>query len=87
MALNPIIVQGGDASDRPFDDVVAVTKADAALPDGPCRGLWVGTAGTVNIKTLAGNVRTGVPVFVGTNPIGCQEVRTGGTAGDIWAGY
>lgn len=84
---NAITIDGGDASDRPLDMIVPVTKADAALPDGPCRALWVGSAGTVNIRDGSGAVRANVPVFQGINPIVCQEVRTGGTAADIWAGY
>lgn len=85
---NRINEEFGDASSAPFDMLVPVTKADdTPLPDGPCRGLWVGTAGTVNIKDGSGATRTGVPVFAGTNPIVCQAVRAGGTALDIWAGY
>lgn len=89
MATNPLDIRSGDASDRPFDMVVPVTKVDGPLPDGPCRGLIVGAggAGTVNIRDGSGALRTGFPVFEGINPVVCQEVRSGGTASGIWAGY
>jgi hypothetical protein len=66
---------------------VPVTKADAALTDGICRALWVGTAGTANLMDAQGNTRTSVPLQAGFNPLSCSQVRTGGTAGDIWALY
>lgn len=84
---NSIQVAGGDASDRPADAVIPVTKADAALPDGTCRALLVGIAGTANIVDATGTTRTNVPLQQGYNPIVCQQVRTGGTASDIWALY
>lgn len=77
----------GDPSSRPADDYVPVTKADVDLPDGPCRSLFVGTAGTANLMQLDGTVRTNVPLHVGTNPFVCKQVRLGGTAADIWALY
>ena len=67
--------------------LVPVTKADAELPDGPCRCLLVGTAGTANIVDATGATRTNVPLQQGYNPIVCQQVRTGGTASNIWAIY
>lgn len=67
--------------------VVPVTKADADLPDGPCRALLVGTAGTANISDLTETIRTNVPLVVGYNPISCVQVRTGGSADNIWALY
>lgn len=86
---NPIDYRFGDASSAPFDMVVPVSKADAPLPDGPCRALVVGPggAGTVNIKDGSGVTRTSYPLFEGVNAVVCQEVRTGGTASQIWAGY
>jgi len=69
-------------------DIVPVSKNDDLdLNGGICRGLWVGTAGTANIRTAAGAVRTGVPLIQGVNPIMCVRVLTGGTATDIWAMY
>ncbi len=64
-----------------------VTKADADLPDGVCRALWVGTAGTANLQQMDGTIRTSVPLLAGLNPFGAKQVRTGGTAVDIWALY
>ena len=69
------------------NDIVPVTKADADLPGGICRGLWVGTAGTAKLKTAAGAVRDNVPLIQGMNPIQCSQVMLGGTAADIWAIY
>lgn len=65
----------------------AVTKADADLPDGICRALLVGTAGTANLQDAEGNVRANVPLQAGFNWLSCRQVRTGGTAADIWALY
>jgi len=75
------------ASSAPAREVIPVTKADADLPDGQCRGLLVGTAGTANIKDGGGTTRADVPLQQGYNPIRCIQVRTGGTADDIWALY
>jgi hypothetical protein len=78
----------GNASSSPADRFVPVTKADAALPDGTCRGLLVGTAGTANLMEQDGvTIRTNVPLQQGYNPLVCEQVRTGGTAADIWALY
>jgi hypothetical protein len=84
---NEIIAKYGDPSSNPADAFVLVTKADADLPDGPCRSLLVGTAGTANIQQLDGTTRANVPLQQGYNPIACKQVRTGGTASDIWALY
>jgi hypothetical protein len=84
---NRIDSQSGAYASSPADAVIPVTKADADLPDGNCRALLVGTAGTANIKDATGTTRTGVPLQQGYNPIVCQQVRTGGTATDIWALY
>ena len=64
-----------------------VTKADADLPAGTCYGLCVGTAGTANLMDETGAIRTAYPLQAGYNPIRCKQVRTGGTAADIWALY
>ena len=84
---NDITAKYGDASAAPADMLVPVTKADTALPDGTCRCLLVGTAGTANIVDGSGATRANVPLQQGYNPIVCQQVRTGGTASDIWALY
>jgi hypothetical protein len=71
----------------PASIFVPVTKADADLPDGICRGLLVGTAGTANLQDAEGTTRTNVPLQQGYNPLICKQVRTGGTASDIWSLY
>lgn len=78
-------VQAGHSD--PATSIRAVTKADAALPDGPCRALLVGTAGTANVMDCSGTILTAIPLQLGFNPISVQQVRTGGTAADIWALY
>lgn len=72
---------------NPAREIKPVTKADSDLPDGICRGLLVGTSGTLNIKDADGNTVTSVPVTLGYNPLSLQQVRTGGTADDIFALY
>jgi len=76
------------------DDVTApglvyapVTKADTDLPGGVCRALLVGTAGTANLMQSDGTTRADVPLQQGMNALVCKQVRTGGTAADIWAIY
>lgn len=64
-----------------------VTKADADLPYGMTRGLWVGTAGTANLMDEDSNIETNVPLVVGFNPFQCKRVLTGGTADNIRAMY
>jgi hypothetical protein len=71
----------------PSGKIATVTKADSALPGGVCKALWVGTAGTANLMDENGTTLTDFPLVVGLNPIRLQQVRTGGTAGDIWALY
>lgn len=73
--------------ERPAAACIPVTKANTALPDGPCRALLVGTAGTANIKDGKGAARANVPLQQGYNPIQCMQVSTGGTADNIWALY
>ncbi|MFC5067809.1 spike base protein, RCAP_Rcc01079 family [Flaviflagellibacter deserti] len=66
---------------------VPVTKADADLADGPCRGLLVGTAGTANLREADGTERANVPLVAGYNPLVVRRVKPGGTADSIWALY
>lgn len=66
---------------------VPVTKANSDLPDGIAGGLLVGTAGTANLMDINGDVRTDVPLQAGYNPLVVKQVRTGGTADNIWALY
>lgn len=71
----------------PASVYVPVTKADANLPDGMCRALLVGTAGTANLMDRNGDIRSTVPLQQGYNPLMALQLRTGGTADDIWALY
>lgn len=68
-------------------EFVPVTKADSNLAGGITRGLLVGTAGTANLMDETGTVRTDVPLQAGYNSLHVLQVRTGGTASDIWALY
>jgi hypothetical protein len=76
-----------DTPDSSAKAIVPVVPADADLPGGICRGLLIGTAGTGNLVDGAGNTITAVPLQQGYNPIQVRQVRTGGTADDIWALY
>ncbi len=88
MADNPFILRPTNALTAPASKIVPVTKDDVAdLPDGVCRALLVGTAGTANLIDVSGVARTGVPLQAGYNPIGVQRVLTGGSASNIWALY
>lgn len=64
-----------------------VVKADSDLPDGPCRGLLVGTAGTANLMDIDGNIEALVPLVAGYNMLVVKQVRLGGTADNIRALY
>lgn len=80
----PIQSEGLDIPARQYAPVV---KANTVLPDGPCRALLVGSPGTANLMDWGGEIREGVPLQVGYNPICCLQVREGGTADNIWALY
>lgn len=84
---NAIELRGGDASDRPADDYIPVTPSNTDLPDGPCRGLLVAAAGTVNLTTVAGVNRDNVPLQASYNPLVASKIRAGGTATNIFALY
>jgi hypothetical protein len=74
----------------PAYDVIPVTKADADLPEGSCKAILVGQAGTLNIQTVgrgSPEIRTSVPLAAGIYPFQCKQIRTGGTADNIWAIY
>ena len=71
----------------PVDFVLVSTAApasDITLPEG-CRGLLIGTAGTLNVTMQNGSQRNGLPFLQGQNPGFFATVRTGGTAANIWA--
>lgn len=74
----------------PAADVVPITPGATALTGGPCRAILIGTAGNINITTLAGEERDDVPVQAGITPIQCTHIRAGATAPaaeNIWAMY
>lgn len=64
---------------------VKLTKANTDIAGGPARALLVGTAGTANLMDEFGTTTADVPLQQGYNPINVKQVRTGGTADDIWA--
>lgn len=82
-----------DEQVRPAGVVIKVTKSDSAdlktthKQDYDPRGLFVGTAGTLNGIDLQGNTVTNFPAQVGLMPIRLRRVTTSGTADDIWALY
>lgn len=67
-------------------DIVALSKASSVTIRVP-RALWVGTAGTANFVTPAGQTVTNFPLQAGLNPIKIRELSDGGTASDIWGLY
>ncbi len=71
--------------DSPGRKIVEVSDG-IDLPDGPCRALCVGTAGTATLIDAEGNTATDYPLQQGYNPIRVTKV-TFGTASDIWALY
>lgn len=72
----------------PASILAPVTRSDTAdLPDGDCRSLLVGQAGTANLIDVSGGTRINVPLQQGFNPIRVRRLLTGGTAADIWAIY
>ena len=84
---NPFRSHSGGLS-APASKVVPITPDDDVdLPDGVCRALLVGTAGTATLIDASGAERTGVPLQRGYNPIGVARVKTGGTAANLWALY
>ena len=85
MAISPAYLT------TPAFDVISVTKADAALPDGTCKALLIGSAGTLNVQMVGIDgvavIRNGLPLEAGIYPFQCVQVRTGGTADNIFAIY
>jgi hypothetical protein len=77
----------GQISSAPLLDYVPVTPGAGDLPDGPCRAILATAAGTVNLTTIAGDQRNGVPVNAGVNPLAARAIRAGGTATGLFAGY
>jgi hypothetical protein len=72
--------------ESPSDTFVLVTKANENL-ERVTKALLVGSAGTANLMDASGQIRTDVPLIQGYNPLRVKQVRTGGTADNIWALY
>ena len=70
-----------------YSTFAPVTKADSNLAGGATRALLVGTAGDANLMQRDGTIRTAVPLVAGINYLSVLQVRTGGTASNIWALY
>lgn len=71
----------------PARAAIKVTAAATDLPDGVCRALWVGTAGTITGVDAMGNTVTSFPASTGLIPVGFSRITTSSTASDIWALY
>jgi len=80
-------ISGRDDAAAPVRAAIKITKANTPLTNGPCRGFWVGTAGTLNAVDFQGNTLTNFPAKEGLNPISLRQISTGGTADDIWVLY
>lgn len=74
------------ASSAPVGSLRKVTAGPGLLPDGPCRGLLVGTAGTCTMRDGGDVLCTDVPLQLGWNPCGASRIISG-SADNIWALY
>ena len=88
MADNPFTTQSPGLI-GPYKSVAAVTPNDSTdLPNGVCRGLYIGVAGNLSFIDASGNVIAAQPVQAGIFPVGVQRVKASGTtATGILAGY
>jgi hypothetical protein len=81
-------LQHGTTSISPAKALRKVTGAIAGdLPEGPARGLLVGTAGTATFKDGTQTTCTDVPLQEGYNPLGVAGGLTLGTAANVWLLY
>lgn len=71
----------------PARTVLAITPAAADLPNGICRYIWAGTAGTATMTDAGGNTLTNFPLVLGLNHIQIKRVTSLGTAANLWALY
>lgn len=60
--------------------------ADIELSEN-CRGLLVGSAGTLNVTMQNGTMANGLPFLQGVNPGFFKVIRSGGNAENTWAIY
>lgn len=72
-------------NDDPAGAIYPVVS-DVDFPEGICRALCVGTAGTATLIDAEGNTATNYPLQVGYNPIRVSKV-TYGTAANVWRLY
>lgn len=87
MAEVPKFIKEHDVAVAPARAAVKVTPGASDLPDGVCRSLWAGTAGTATLIDACGNTCTDFPLIAGPNPISVRRVTSLGTAADVWALY
>lgn len=81
-------LQHGTSSVSPAKALRKVTSAIAGdLPEGPARGLLVGTAGTATFNDGTRTTCTNVPLQQGYNPLSVSGGLTLGTADDVWLLY
>jgi hypothetical protein len=80
---------GRSTSTYPASGARAVTTSDSTmLPNGTCRGLYIGVTGDVTVLTADGDTATFKAVPVGPLHIQCQRVNsTATTATNILALY
>ena len=64
-----------------------LTKNDTTVLDPMPRKLWVGTGGTANLVDETDAAAADFPLKAGENPIAIKQLKTGGTADDIWGLY
>lgn len=67
-----------------FVQITATTPSGTTVLPRGTRGLLVGTAGTLNVRTLAGTLSL-LPFIEGVTPGLFTHVDAGGTAINIWA--
>jgi hypothetical protein len=82
-----VLGEGASRTVEAASDVVPISKGSTSLPNGECRAILVGTAGTLNIITATGELRSLVPFQAGISPIRIKGVLAGGTADNLWALY
>ena len=74
---NPFSTHNGGLN-GPASRLVPITPDDDNdLPEGACRALLVGTAGTADLIDASGVERTGVPAAAGLQPHRCAPCKDG----------
>ena len=63
-----------------------ITVGATDFPSGKCRGLNVGSAGTIDVTWPDGSISVSYPVVSGYNPISIRRISAA-TASNIWALY